>query len=58
MPNLWQFGIDGIVMGVSYSALQFAGFGLLFGYYGVTAFKFYQSQKKLTQKCRASDDDF
>jgi hypothetical protein len=41
VPNLWQFGIDVVLVGVSYASLQLMGFALLFAFYGSNVLKFY-----------------
>ena len=35
LPNVWQFFIDLIVLSVVFSPMQYAGFGLLMGFYAL-----------------------
>ena len=55
LPNVWQFGIDLVIVQLTFSGMQYLGFALLFAFYVGEGIRFFHQQRKSRQ---VADDDF
>lgn len=60
VPNVWQFGVDLLILGLAFSAMQYLGFAILFGYYGleIARYLYARHAAKRASKAAVAGDRF
>jgi hypothetical protein len=58
VPNVWQFLADLIIFGCVFSALQYTGFALLFGFYLLEILRYFVAKRRATIAAASIDEQF
>ncbi len=57
VPNVWQFMGDLLILGCTFSAVQYTGFALLFGFYGLELARYFVAKRRVEKAAAAAVDD-
>ena len=54
VPNVWQFGVDLLILGLAFSGMQYLGFAILFSFYSFEIARFFYGRFKARKAAKAA----